>query len=235
MGTVGAADRRDFWIVLGAGLLPIIVANLAFAINVQQGLEACIPYWDGCLSVSRGLRSGPGLVLFKVLALPSAVLMWWAWSVVGARQWPPGAAVAGLRRVVWLGKLGSVFFLVYVLWLGTDGEIYRWLRRYGVVFYFGLTGLAHLMLLAQWARHGAPKPAGKRVYFGVVLLMWAAGIGSAIKRKLIDDPQFLDRVENALEWHFALYLSLCFVALACALPGEKNGLHRDDRLSVDRP
>lgn len=232
MGTAGTTDRRDFWIVLGAGLLPIIVANLAFAINIQQGLEACIPYWDGCLSVSRGIRSGPGLVLFKVLALPCAVLMWWAWSVVGASQWPPGLAVVGLRRVVWLGKAGSVFFLVYALWLGTDGEIYRWLRRYGVVFYFGLTGLAHLMLLAQWARHGARRLAGKRVYFGVVLLMWATGIGSAFKRKLIDDPQFLDRVENALEWHFALYLSLSFVALAFALRSSKQTRSDNTRRAV---
>lgn len=204
--------------MLLAGLLPIFAAHLAFALNIADGLEACVPYWEGCLSVSRGVRSGPGLWWFRVLAIPSMVLIWLSWSAVRS-----AAATAGFegRRVPWLvalGRIGAVFFLVYALWLGTDGEIYRWLRRYGVVFYFGLTGLAHLLLLAAWPRP-ARAAGGYRGYALAVFLTWATGVASAFKRKLIDDPQFLDRVENALEWHFALYLSLSFVALAIAWRG----------------
>ena len=51
-------------------------------------------------------------------------------------------------------------------------------------------------------------------YFLLVILAWMLGVASAFKRKLIDNPEFLDRIENALEWNFALTLSLGFVALA---------------------
>jgi hypothetical protein len=203
--------------LLLAGLLPIVAAGLAFAINMMQGLEGCVPFWDGCLSVSRGIRSGPGLMVFKVLAVPAAGLLWWGWHGLQHEAGLRGASAGRLRCLILLGKLGAVFFLVYALWLGTEGDIYHWLRRYGVVFYFGLTGLAHLLLLAAWPRDARRASIAGRAYALMVWLTWGTGVASAFKRKLIDDPQFLDRVENALEWHFALYLSLCFVALAFAL------------------
>jgi hypothetical protein len=210
--------------MLLAGALPVLAAHLAYAINLANGLEACFPYWDGCMSVSRGLRSGPGLWWFKVLALPSMALMWSCWSRVGMGM------ERRTRRVAWLtglGRAGAVFFLVYALWLGTEGDIYRWLRRYGVVFYFGFTGLAQLMLLAAWPQRWR-RLAWFRVYVLVVSLAWLSGIASAFKRQLSDDPAFVDRVENALEWHFALYLSLGFVALGLAW----RTMRRD---SFDRP
>jgi hypothetical protein len=213
-----------------AGLLPIAAVNIALLMNVNAGMDSCFPYWEGCVSVSRGVRSGPGLVLFKVLSLPAALLMAWCWRQVGA--WLEDAADPGSRRrrsIVWLGTIGAAFLLVYAAALGTEGELYRWMRRYGVVFYFGLTGLAQLFTVScLWRRRRAVR-SGRLVrqilvFCGVVFLSWALGVASALKRKLIDDPEFLDRVENALEWDFALALSLAFVALAWIL--------REDRLTA---
>ena len=208
---------RAFWTMFLAGLLPMVAANAAFMINAILGMEACFPYWEGCMSVSRGIRSGPGLWLFKGLAMPSALMMWLAWRSLDAHPGTDGFRHPHLRWAITLGKVGAVFFVVYALWLGSDGEIYRWLRRYGVVLYFGLTGLAQLLLLPAWPRSEGRANTSRRLYAAVVLLAWGTGIASAFKRKLIEDPRFLDRVENVLEWHFALYLSLGFVALALAL------------------
>lgn len=202
-----------------AGLLPIIVANAAFMLNVSAGLDACFPYLEGCYSVSRGIRSGPGLWLFKVMSLPTAFLMAWCWVRTAAWLDREAPAETPAKSVRWMGLAGSAFFLVYALWLGTDGEIYRWMRRYGVVFYFAFTALAQLMLASKlWGRkreiRGAvPGPWAGR-YLAAVVMMWSLGVASAFKRKLVDDPAFLDRVENALEWNFALMMSLVFVALA---------------------
>lgn len=206
--------KRHFWLAFWAGLLPILVVNIVFTINIQQGLNACFPYWEGCMSVSRGMRSGPGLLLFKLQAPVSAALMWMTWRSLPQWPWSHPSLSTQLWWLSRLGMAGSLFFVVYALWLGTDGEIYRWLRRYGVVFYFSMTGLAHLLLWAKISRYETKKLPAQHVYGVVVILTWVTGIGSAFKRKLIDDPLFLDRVENALEWNFALFLSLAFVALA---------------------
>ena len=47
----------------------------------------------------------------------------------------------------WLGIPVSLpAVLVYAGALGTEGEFYKWMRRYGVVFYFGFTGIAQLLV-----------------------------------------------------------------------------------------
>jgi hypothetical protein len=224
--------RRSIWSIWLAGLLPVISVNLGLVINVAAGLESCFPYIEGCYSVSKGVRSGPGLWLFKLLALPSAAAMVACWLRTGRWRDALEAGTATRRRVVvWLGVTGAAFFLVYAAWLGAEGEVYRWLRRYGVVFYFAGTGLAQLLLVSViWGPRrslagGALKPAIVR-FSSMVWLVWALGVASAMKRKLIDDPAFLDRVENALEWNFSLALSLAFLGLVGLLRRPAGG-HRD--------
>lgn len=212
------------WVIICAGVLPVGAALLAWRMNISHGLAACLPFWDGCVSVSRGIRSGPGLPWFKLLALPATALMSAGWWLQHTHLKPLLKRVPFRHHLLtWMGIAGALFFLVYALFLGTDGEVYRWMRRYGVVLYFGLTGLAHLLLAAalfkpQTRLKKQPEQRAVKIYALVVTLTWLAGVGSAFKRRLIDDPALIDRLENALEWNFALLLCLCFVALALVLP-----------------
>jgi hypothetical protein len=48
----------------------------------------------------------------------------------------------------------------------------------------------------------------------LVMFEWLVGLASAFKRLFIDDLVLLERVENILEWFFALAMSLVFIALA---------------------
>lgn len=197
-----------FVFALLASVVPVLVVHLAYALNVLlAGMDYCLPYWDGCTSVSRAVRSGPGLWLFKAMAVPTALAMALTWRCLPA---PPGSAA-----IRWLGGSGAVFMLVYALALGTGGEFYSWMRRFGVVLYFGFTGLAQLLVGASLARRGAVRPGwAVRLYWVVLSLTWCAGIMSAFKRRLFDDPAMVDRLQNALEWWFALGLALGFFALA---------------------
>lgn len=48
-------------IVFLAGLLPIVAAYLAYLLNIWTGTELapefiCMPYFDGCVSISRAAR-----------------------------------------------------------------------------------------------------------------------------------------------------------------------------------
>lgn len=204
-----------------AGLLPIVVVNLAFWLNVQHGLAGCFPYVEGCWSVSRGVRDGPGLWFFKAAALPTAVFMALTW------RWLPGELSGPWTRR--LGTIGALCLLVYAFALGTDGEFYKWMRRYGVVFYFGLTGIAQLMVANRLWRLGRPmarfRPrASTVVYLTLAAFTWGVGLVSAFKRQLFDDPSVIDRVQNAMEWNFALGLALLFLGLAGVLvaPGARG-------------
>ena len=206
--------KRAAWSALAAGAVPILAVNLAYWINVHHGLAGCFPLFDGCWSVSRAVRDGPGLGVFKVLAVPTTVAMiltWW---------WLPSNLTG--TWTVRLGILGALAFGVYAAALGTDGELYRWMRRYGVVIYFGFTGLAQLLVANRLWRggrspRGRPRPPSHAVYLGLIAFTWGVGLLSAFKRRLFENPAMIDRVENAAEWNFALGLALLFVALAAVL------------------
>ncbi len=115
--------------------------------------------------------------------------------------------------------IGALFLVFYVTALGTEGDWYRWQRRYGVTFYFGGTALAQLLLV--WVLWPARRQlANGRLLQPIVTLIvlislqWALGVFSAIKRLIFEDPVFIDRLENLIEWWYALPMATGFIVIA---------------------
>lgn len=72
-------------IALLVSLLPIIAANLAYLISAFDGhVPWCIPYIDGCTTISRAARHGDAIYVFRALMMFYAVLLIWYWWVVKA-------------------------------------------------------------------------------------------------------------------------------------------------------
>lgn len=223
------ASRSDsqlaFRAALLAGLLPVAAAHGAYLLNIYADSQlaaefVCMPYLDGCASVSRAARSGSGLTLFRWLMLISTplLLLTWEYARRGLRDLRACSDRRG-RMMAALGIIGAVFLVLYVTALGNEDEWYRWQRRYGVILYFGGTALAQLLLVwILWPL--------RRVLLGGLLLrpvtlltllvgvQWALGVFSSFKRLLFEDPVLIDRIENVIEWWYALAMSLAFVAIA---------------------
>jgi hypothetical protein len=221
-------NSRPVYVALLAGLLPIVAAHAAYVVNFQSdaGLlpeYRCMPYVDGCVSVSRAARSGPGLLLFRWLMLPSAFLLLLCWRDVHA--WLRGLQAGTTLRRRWiagLGIAGAVFLVLYVTALGNESGWYNWQRRYGVTVYFGGTALAQLLLVwVLWPlrRNLLAGTLHRPIawLFGLICLQWVLGVFSSVKRFIFADPEFVDRLENLTEWWFALPMSLAFVAIAWLL------------------
>jgi hypothetical protein len=206
-------------------VLPVVAVLVAYALNRWVGSEleprfVCNPYLDGCVSISRAVRSGPGLHLFRAVMLPCAMLLFLSWSMV--RDWLLCMDACQQRRaaaVFWLGAVGALFLVLYVTWLGTEGEWYRWLRRYGVTVYFGGTSLAQLLLVwILWPQRGHLAGGRLRGLVGaltsLVVLQWFLGVASVAKRLLLGDPDLVDRIENLIEWYYGLPMALVLVIVA---------------------
>lgn len=208
-----------------AGVLPIAAVPAAYLLNIHIGdtLDArfiCNPFLEGCVSISRAVRSGPGLHLFRAVMLPCSLLLLLNWAAVRAWLDGRGACSRQVRATIfWLGAIGALSLVLYVTWLGTAGEWYSWLRRYGVTFYFGGTALAQLLLVGVlWPDRRLPgdgrlaRPI--ELLMALVSLQWGLGVFSAVKRLLFEDPVVLDRVENMVEWFYALPMALAFILIA---------------------
>ena len=221
--------NRQASFAVASGLLSLAVVHLAYWLNVHSGgIDAalvCNPYLDGCVSTSRAVRSGPGLLWFKAVMLPVALLMGVTWRSVSAGMATAGNDTHLLRGwTLALGTGGAVALVFYVLFLGSEGALYSWLRKYGVVFFFGFTALAQLLTARfLWTRPGGRGSVWPTVFLALVSLQWAIGVFSVAKRFIFDDPEFIDRVENVTEWWMISLMSLGLVVIGIQLTSPRSG------------
>jgi len=135
-------------LALLVGLLPVIGINLSYMIAAATGaVPACIPYIDGCTSISATGRQPPASWLFKPALYASALAMVVFWLHAGRWLISLGEPSRHCRlALVWVGIIGALALAVYVYNLGIAGDVYKLMRRYGINIYFGFTYLAQLLL-----------------------------------------------------------------------------------------
>lgn len=195
-----------------SAVLPLLAAHLAWWLSIQDALiPACNPYLDGCVSISRAARHGLGNLLFRLAMLPCATIqlaVWWC-----AAQWLQARTGMRARALPWLGLAAGTALGLYAAFLGSEGEIYGLLRRYGITVYFGASFLALMAVLRRMSRRWRDAPA-----FGplraVALGMLVVGLASVVVSALVVDPRARDLWENRLEWQLGLWLTAMFVILA---------------------
>ena len=209
---------RHNLLIIFCGLAPLLVINYAYWVNIHApdtlaAVYQCNPYFEGCVSVSRAVRSGPGLWLFKAIMLPCAIGLIFSWKQISRwlRYLDPHAKSIRIWTLR-LGIAGVIALAFYVVFLGTEGEIYRWLRRYGVVFFFGFTALSQLLVARQvWAGFETVSQSLSALFLVVVGMQWLTGVGSVLKRLVFDDPGLINQLENITEWLMVALMSLGLV------------------------
>jgi hypothetical protein len=213
-------------IPLLVAVAPFIAAHLAYAVSIQAGhVPSCIPYFEGCTSISRAARHGLGNHLFRLLMLPSALLLTLHWlSVRGWLRLHHPDPRAG-RSLLWLAPFAGIALATYVAFLGTDGDIYRWLRRNGAQLYFASVYIAQLVFLHRYrqilaiektdAGHASRK--GRHIAIAMLainLIMLVLGISYTAVANSFGDEALKDRMENLLEWHIGLLMTAWYVLQA---------------------
>lgn len=213
--------RPLWWIALLAGLLPLLATAVAFALSVRAGLiPSCNPFLEGCVSISRAARHDLPNIVFRSLLLPAAVLQGICWWLCPDWLHSLGAATKRLTRALpLLGVAAAVFLTLYGTFLGTEGEGYRWMRRYGVVFYFGLTCIGMLVVAGQMQQL-VRKRRRERWITNAMLACCAAlpllGLMHVLLPLALSGPAAHDAVQNITEWWAGVIFTLFFGVLAWA-------------------
>lgn len=197
---------------LAIALTLTVAAHVALVISAQAGhVPACVPYIEGCTSISRAARHGLGNHLFRLLVLPCALLVglhWWLsarWARTLGQGW---------RALLVLGVLAAIALAVYATFLGTEGAAYRFLRRHGVNVFFGSSYVAQLVFLRALIRSGA-LPRGLRLSMqSVCVAMLSLGLLHVAALAAIGGSDLQDRLENALEWQLGALLVAWYVLQA---------------------
>lgn len=212
----GSAVLSISTLALIVGLLPIVLIHVCYALSVQAGRAPfCIPYLDGCTSISRAARFGLANHLFKAGMLPLSALLALFWLL--AASWLRELAPARARRIRAMrviGVIGALFLVLYASFLGVEGETYQWMRRYGITVYFSFTVLAQMLLSSL-----LPRGWLRRVLTCLCAAMLLLGLASVPLQHLVADR---DATLNALEWTYALFMSTGFALVG--LDWRRRGL-----------
>ncbi len=230
---MSSTDRRtslSLWpLAFLAGLLPLVGTLTAWALSTHlQLIPACNPFWEGCVSVSRAARHDLPNYIFRAFVLPAAALQALVWLLMARWIAPLAGPGSGLRWLAPLGITAAVALVLYGAFLGTEGQIYRWLRQYGTVIYFGFTCLC--LLIAGAAVQRAVR-AGRlqlprlieRSMVSLAVTLVLLGVGNAIVAAMIGG-ELKTRVENVTEWWGALIFVIGFFSISWMWRRERLGV-----------
>ncbi len=198
-------------------LIPAIAANLAWWLSTHLGLvPACNVYLEGCISISAAGRYEPVLFMFRGAIIPLAVLTVLFWRL--ACVWLQALGETSRTRLVMIeliGLVAGVFLVLYALFLGTEGDAYRLLRRYGVTVFFAFTYLAQLLVTgAIWARMRAGERWLPRwlanALLGVCVAMLIGGLASLPAAEWAMDRSAMN---NIIEWNLSGVMMSWFILM----------------------
>lgn len=203
---------------LVAGLLPAIAGLLALTIYAGERGSSCNPFIDDCVSISRMAREGLANHLFRALVLPGAVLQALTWLAAAHAFAAAGLARRNAFALALFGVCAGVTLVASSSFLGSDGAVYAWLRRWGTLTYFGGTYLAMLLFARAVKRLHAAHPLALprshgRVMLALLIFVAAISLCHAFT-SLGRFTDLEDRIENLTEWWGSLALTLAFVTVA---------------------
>jgi hypothetical protein len=219
---VKAGTALPLWpLPLVAGALPFAASIVAWAVSTHAGaVPACNPFIDGCVSISRAARQEASIAWFRALLLPAATLQALVWLLQAQALGAVGgdALRRSARVLAVVGVVAGIALVTYGSFLGGDGAVYRWLRRYGTVAAFGGTCLAMLIVARALQRLRALRLAEiarshERALLAVLGAVVLLGVGNAVVGAVAGDA-LADRVENITEWWGSLGLALGFAVIA---------------------
>lgn len=215
-----ATPLRTLWLLpLAAALLPLVATVLAYGLSVRLGLvPGCNPFFDGCVSISRAARHDLPNILFRSLMMPAAVLQALCWLLCpGWLRSLQATPASGPRALPWLGVIAGVCLVLYTTFLGTEGEGYRFMRRYGTAFYFGFTCICMLIVAGrlQPIARAAPRwRTASRALFALCLALPLLGLAHVLLPLLLPGAATKDALENTTEWWAGAIFTAYFLVLA---------------------
>ncbi len=200
------------------GLLPVFAIHVSLVVAINAGaIPACIPYLDGCASISATGRYEPATFIFKPAMMTEWTLMvfYWMFNVAWLRTLA-GHCDGDPRTGRWIGitgVAGALALIIYVTFLGTQAPVYEFMRRFGIYLYFLFTVVAQIMLARHTIRfsRALELPAIERlgnIQMALALIPFFLGALNLVLKATLSDP---DPAENIIEWIFALLMQSYFL------------------------
>ena len=181
-------------------IIPFIAIHLSIILSVQnEYLSLCNPYIDGCYSISRVARHPSSIIIFKVLMLISALLLFFLWPKLFKPNYN--------KMLILIGRLGSLFLIAYIVALGEEGFFYEIMRRFGVFIFYIFT------LISQWVFTFNTQIRKRRFFlknFLINIIVFLQFLAFLLSIPFFIFVKNYGYIENIIEWWITLLIALWF-------------------------
>jgi hypothetical protein len=201
-----------------AAAAPLLAVTLAHWLAAGSGhVPGCIPYLEGCTSVSATGRQAPGSFVFRAVNLPLATVLAVIWYFVYA--WLRASTGMQNRKqvtvIIAAGLVAAFALILYVVFLGTREPVYEFMRRIGIYFYFIGNAVAQLLtsILVYSESKRSENMSLRRIAFAMLffcLVPFALGILNVALTATLENANF---AQNRIEWLAIFSMQAWFVAL----------------------
>lgn len=186
--------------------------TISYMLAIDAGhVASCVPFVEGCTSISATGRSPPETYVFQATLVPSAVLLvlYWRLVYVWLRS-ISGSVPVSVRILPYLGLFAGLFLLIYANVVGALGEVHALQRRIGVTVFFASNMIAQLLFTRQLLilRSQGRIPVHHR---GPDIKLWLCALMLACGLLIL--PKYLVGwdTDNIVEWNVALLSHVYFL------------------------
>ena len=192
-------------------ILPISTVIISYIASVQLNLvESCMPFFEGCTSISRAGRNFPVIIFFKPMMYLYAIFLFLYWYKFLEKL----KNFEVKEKKFYLFAFFSVIFLIlYITFLG-EGKIYNFFRRVGIYIYIFLIVISQfliskkLYLIREKINKNFIIKFIKINYFLTLLLVLSGIILLPFLLIKIDNfPQ----IKNIISWNYFTLIQLYFL------------------------
>ncbi|MEM8983443.1 MAG: hypothetical protein AAGC71_10475 [Pseudomonadota bacterium] len=216
--------RHSSWpvwpLAVATAVIPIVAVTVSATIAMALDLvPRCVPFIDGCTSISATGRYAPASYVFKGVLLPFTGLLalYWILVVAWLERLPDGSKWQAARLCLTLALLSAFAMAVYAVLLGSRGDAYEFMRRFGIYFFFLFTVVAQVLTALRMRVDSTTYRAGTwQLRMAVVML--GLGVLNVVLKTLLDDP---DQAENRIEWVFGLLMFVNFAPVIGPLRSQR--------------
>lgn len=176
-------------------LVPVLTIFVSYLISASNGyVDWCMPIIEGCTSISKVGRYGLSFYLYKIFVIPSLILMIYFWL----------KAYLNIYKnmvLIFLSVVACLFLIIYLIALGFDGQIYRFMREIGIFVFFVLMPICQSWLIISTSHNFLNKSF---LYLIILIFICLACVYLSILS--LDN----DNYENIIEWNFVFFIFLFF-------------------------
>ena len=176
-------------------LVPVLTIFVSYLISASNGyVDWCMPIIEGCTSISKVGRYGLSFYLYKIFIIPSLILMIYFWS----------KAYLNIYKnvvLIFLSVVACLFLIIYLIALGFDGQIYRFMREIGIFVFFVLMPICQSWLTISTSHNFLNK------FFLYLIILIFIGLAFVYLSIFSLDN---DNYENIIEWNFVFFIFLFF-------------------------